>query len=141
MKFENYARDWLERQTLSKSMRKTTRQSVDYICRGIGELELSAINEADIDRIFTDVHLFRRWIDFMERTFRVMNSIFAELIERGLVVSDPCLRIYEITSVVKHRTIGNGNHEYTYDAFKAGMPYRGRCVYRSRYACGCHRRL
>ena len=31
MTFEAYARDWLERQNFSKNIRKTTRQSIDYI--------------------------------------------------------------------------------------------------------------
>ena len=35
MIFEAYARDWLERQNFSKNIRKTTRQSIDYICRAI----------------------------------------------------------------------------------------------------------
>lgn len=52
MKFENYARDWLDRQTFSKSIRKTTRQSLDYICKAIGELEIEDISESDIDEIF-----------------------------------------------------------------------------------------
>lgn len=51
MTFENYARDWLDRQTFSKSIRKTTRQSLDYICKAIGELEIEDISESDIDEI------------------------------------------------------------------------------------------
>ena len=58
-------------------------------------LEIPAISEAVIDRIFTDVQLFCRQIDFMERTFRVLNSIFAELIESGIVLKDPVLHIYD----------------------------------------------
>ena len=41
MTFEAYARDWLERQNFSKNIRKTTRQSIDYICRAIGSIEIS----------------------------------------------------------------------------------------------------
>ena len=52
MKFENYARDWLDRQTFSKSIRKTTRQSLDYICKAVGELEIEDISESDIDEIY-----------------------------------------------------------------------------------------
>ena len=51
MTFEIYARDWLERQTFSKGIRKTTRQSVDYICKAIGELEIEVISESDIDEL------------------------------------------------------------------------------------------
>ena len=94
MTFENYARDWLDRQTFSKSIRKTTRQSLDYICKAIGELEIEDISESDIDEIFYNEQLFRRQIDFMERTFRVLNTIFDEIRERGLLESDPVLHIY-----------------------------------------------
>lgn len=65
MTFEAYARDWLERQNFSKNIRKTTRQSIDYICRAIGPIETSDVAESDVDRIFTDVQLFNRQIDFM----------------------------------------------------------------------------
>jgi len=71
MTFEAYARDWLERQNFSKNIRKTTRQSIDYICRAIGPIEIPDVTEYEVDRIFTDVQLFSRQIDFMERTFRV----------------------------------------------------------------------
>ena len=94
MTYENYARDWLDRQTFSKSIRKTTRQSLDYICKAIGELEIEDISESDIDEIFYNEQLFRRQIDFMERTFRVLNTIFDEIRERGLLESDPVLHIY-----------------------------------------------
>ena len=55
MTFEAYARDWLERQNFSKNIRKTTRQSIDYICRAIGSIEISDVAESDVDRIFTDI--------------------------------------------------------------------------------------
>lgn len=93
MLFENYARDWLDRQTFSKSIRKKNRQSVDYICKAIGGLEIEDISESDIDEIFYDEQLFRRQIDFMERTFRVLNKIFDEIRENGLRESDPVLHI------------------------------------------------
>lgn len=94
MKFEENARDWLARQTLSKDMHKTTRQSMDYICDAIGEKEISDIEEADIDQIFFNVSLFHRQIDFMERTFRVLNSLFDEMIELRIIRNDPVLHIY-----------------------------------------------
>ena len=94
MTFENYARDWLDRQTFSKNIRKTNRQSVDYICKAIGGLEIEDISETDIDEIFYNEQLFRRQIDFMERTFRVLNTIFDEIREKGLRESDPVLHIY-----------------------------------------------
>ena len=94
MTFEDYARDWLDRQTFTKGIRKTTCQSVDYICKAIGPLEIADISESDIDEIFYNEQLFRRQIDFMERTFRVLNTIFGEIRERGLLESDPVLHIY-----------------------------------------------
>ena len=94
MTFEIYARDWLDRQTFSKAIRKTNRQSVDYICKAIGELEIEDISESDIDQIFYNEQLFRRQIDFTERTFRVLNKIFDEIREKGLRVSDLVLHIY-----------------------------------------------
>ena len=51
MTFEIYARDWLDRQTFSKAIRKSNRQSIDYICKAIGELEIEDISESDIDQI------------------------------------------------------------------------------------------
>ena len=57
MTFEAYARDWLERQNFIKNIRKTTRQSIDYICRAIGPIEIPDVTESDVDRIFTDVQL------------------------------------------------------------------------------------
>ena len=95
MTFEAYARDWLERQNFSKNIRKTTRQSIDYICRAIGSIEISDVAESDVDRIFTDVQLFNRQIDFMERTFRVLNKLFEKIREKGITQNDPALHIYD----------------------------------------------
>jgi hypothetical protein len=93
--FEEYARDWLERQNFSKNIRKTTRQSVDYICMGIGSIDIPKITDTDVDRIFTNEQLFRRQIDFLERTFRVLDNIFMEIRERGITTNDPVLHIYD----------------------------------------------
>ena len=51
--------------------------------------------ESDVDRIFTDVQLFNRQIDFMERTFRVLNKLFEEIREKGITQNDPALHIYD----------------------------------------------
>jgi hypothetical protein len=91
--FEEYARDWLERQIFSKAIRKTTRQSLDYICKGIGKKDIPEITDTDVDRIFTNEQLFRMQIDFLERTFRVLDKIFTEIRERGITTNDPVLHI------------------------------------------------
>lgn len=78
-----------------QNIRKTTRQSIDYICRAIGPIEISDVEESDVDRIFTDVQLFNRQIDFMERTFRVLNKLFEEIREKGITQNDPALHIYD----------------------------------------------
>ena len=41
MTIEEYAEEWLERQNFTKLIHKTTRQSVGYICDGIGAKEVS----------------------------------------------------------------------------------------------------
>ena len=51
--------------------------------------------ESDVDRIFTDVQLFNRQIDFMERTFRVLNKLFEEIREKEITQNDPALHIYD----------------------------------------------
>ena len=51
--------------------------------------------ESDVDRIFADVQLFNRQIDFMERTFRVLNKLFEEIREKGITQNDPALHIYD----------------------------------------------
>ena len=95
MTIEEYAEGWLERQNFTKNIRKTTRQSVGYICDGIGAKEVSEIEEKDIDRIFENQRLFKRQTDFIERTFRVLGSIFDELRGNGLITADPVLHIYD----------------------------------------------
>lgn len=84
MTFEACARDWLERQNFIKSTRKTTRQGLEvYAYPVIGSRELAEISENDIDRIFEQERLFNRKDDFMERTFRTLDTIFEELVEKG----------------------------------------------------------
>ena len=95
MTIEEYAKEWLARQNFTKPIHKTTRQSVGYICDGIGAKEVSEIEEKDIDRIFENQRLFKRQADFTERTFRVLNNICDELREKELITSDPVLHIYD----------------------------------------------
>lgn len=104
MTIEEYAEEWLERQNFTKPIHKTTRQSVGYICDGIGAKEVSEIEEKDIDRIFENQRLFKRQADFTERTFRVLNSICDELKEKGLIISDPVLHIYD-SVIFSHETV------------------------------------
>ena len=80
MTFEEYARDWLERQNFAQRRRKTARQGLEiYSFPVIGSLEIDKITEADIDKIFTSERLFNRKVDFLERTFRMLVRIFDEL--------------------------------------------------------------
>ena len=96
MTFEAYARDWLERQNFIKSTRKWTRQGLEvYDFPVIGSKELSEISEGDIDRIFEQERLFNRKGDFMERTFRTLDTIFEELVEKGKIPANPVLHIYD----------------------------------------------
>lgn len=96
MTFEEYAIDWLEKQGFTKSTRKTTRQALEvYSFPVIGNKELTDITDSDIDQIFYSVRLFNRRGDFAERTFRVLDNIFAELREKGITANDPVLHIYD----------------------------------------------
>ena len=96
MTFEAYARDWLERQNFIKSTRKTTRQGLEvYAYPVIGSRELAEISENDIDRIFEQERLFNRKGDFMERTFRTLDTILDELVEKGIIQANPTLHIYD----------------------------------------------
>ena len=96
MTFETYARAWLEKQEFIKRTRKTTRQALEvYSFPVIGNKELTDIIDSDIDRIFYSVRLFNRKGDFVERTFRVLDNIFAELREKGITTNDPVLHIYD----------------------------------------------
>ena len=73
MTFEEYARDWLERQNFAQRRRKTAIQGLEiYSFPVIGSLEIDKITEADIDKIFTSERLFNRKVDFLERTFRML---------------------------------------------------------------------
>lgn len=95
MKFEQYARDWLARQTLVKSTRKTTRQSLEvYAFPVIGQKEIADITESDVDEIFFQERLFNRRGDFMERVFRVLLAIFDELVGRQVIQKSPVDHIY-----------------------------------------------
>ena len=94
MTFEAYARDWLERQNFIKSTRKWTRQGLEvYDFPVIGSKELSEISEGDIGRIFEQERLFNRKGDFMERTFRTLDTIFEELVEKRKIPANPVLHI------------------------------------------------
>jgi hypothetical protein len=96
MTFEAYARDWLERQNFIKSTRKWTRQGLEvYDLPVVGSKELSEIPEGDIDRISEQERLFNRKGDFMERTFRTLDTIFEELAEKGKIPANPVLHIYD----------------------------------------------
>lgn len=96
MTFEAYARDWLERRNFIKSTRKTTRQGLEvYAYPVIGSRELAEISENDIDRIFEQERLFNRKGDFMERTFRTLDTILDELVEKGIIQANPTLHIYD----------------------------------------------
>lgn len=95
MKFEEYARDWLVRQELIKSSRKTTRQALEVYCfPAIGDIDIANITESDIDRIFFNERLFNRRGDFIERVMRVLTAIFDEIMERQIIKRDPVLHIY-----------------------------------------------
>ena len=95
MKFEPYAREWLSRQTLIKSTRKTTRQSMEvYAFPVIGQLEIADITENDIDEIFFSERLFNRKGDFMERVFRVLLDVFDELVEEQVIQKSPVDHIF-----------------------------------------------
>lgn len=95
MKFEEYAWEWLDRQVLIKSTRKTTRQALDvYILTVIGNTEIEEISEENIDSIFASKRLFERGEDFTERTFRVLINIFDELSDRHLISKDSVLHVY-----------------------------------------------
>ena len=60
MTFENYACDWLDRQTFSKSIRKTSRQSLDYIFKAIGELEIEDISSVSGGRFSWRMRHYKR---------------------------------------------------------------------------------
>ncbi len=95
MTFETYAREWLERQNFIKSTHKTSRQSLEvYTFPVIGDMEIAQIKDDDIDRIFLQERLFRRKGDFMERIFRILDTILGELLEKDLISSDPVIHIY-----------------------------------------------
>lgn len=95
MKFEEYARDWLNRQDLIKSTLKTTRQALEIYCfPAIGDIDIANITESDIDRIFFNERLFNRRGDFIERVMRVLTAIFDEIMERRIIKRDPVLHIY-----------------------------------------------
>ena len=95
MTFEAYARDWLERQNFIKSTRKRTRQGLEvYSFPVIGSKELVQITEADIDQIFVQERLFNRKGDFMERTYRTLENIFDELVDKDILQSNPVIHIY-----------------------------------------------
>ena len=95
MIFEEYARDWLERQNLTKSTRKYTRQGLEvYSFPVIGEKEITEVTEDDIDQIFIQERLFKRKGDFIERTFRMLDTIFEEMVYRNLIPANPVLHIY-----------------------------------------------
>lgn len=84
MKFETYAMDWLGKQGLIKSTKKTTRQALDvYILPVIGEKEIADIREEDVDAIFLQDRLVKRGPDFTERTFRVLTAIWDQLDGEG----------------------------------------------------------
>lgn len=73
MKFESYARDWMEQQNFIKSTRKTVRQALEvYTFPVIGDKEISDITEVDIDTIFQSERLFDRVGDFSERLYRTI---------------------------------------------------------------------
>lgn len=96
MTFEAYAREWLERQNFIKSTRKWTRQGLEiYTFPVIGGKEITEVTEEDIDRIFTQERLFNRKGDFMERTFRTLDTIFEEMVCENLIPANPVLHIYD----------------------------------------------
>ena len=95
MTFEEYSRIWLEKQNLVKSTRKTTRQILENYCfTVIGSMNISDVEEADIDSIFICERLLNRGRDFTERTYRVLDKIFEESIVDGLIINNP---VYLIT--------------------------------------------
>ena len=96
MTFETYAREWLERQNFIKSTRKWTRQGLEvYSYPVIGGKEITEVTEDDIDRILSQERLFKRKGDFMERTFRTLETIFEEIVSRNLIPDNPVLHIYD----------------------------------------------
>ena len=95
MKFEEYARDWLNRQDLIKSTLKTTRQALEIYCfPAIGDIDIANITESDIERVFINRRLLNRRGDFIERVMRVLTAIFDEIMERQIIKRDPVLHIY-----------------------------------------------
>jgi hypothetical protein len=95
MTFEEYSRIWLEKQNLVKSTRKTTRQILENYCfTVIGSMNISDVEEADIDSIFICERLFNRGRDFTERTYRVLDKLFEESIVDGLIINNPVTHIY-----------------------------------------------
>ncbi len=90
MTFEVCAREWLERQNFIKSTRKWARQGLEiYAYPVIGDKELKEITEVDIDQIFMQERLFNRKGDFMERSYRTLENIFDELVDTGVIQSNP----------------------------------------------------
>lgn len=61
----------------------------------IGGKEITEVTEENIDRIFTQERLFNRKGDFMERTFRTLDTIFEEMVCENLIPANPVLHIYD----------------------------------------------
>ena len=105
MTFEKYARNWMDQQNLIKSTKKTVRQSLEVYCFPvIGDKEPADITEADIDEIFKSERLFNRKGDFSERVYRILDSLFHELLSDNLIERHPLIHIYS-SVVFSHENI------------------------------------
>ena len=109
MTFETYAAEWFDRRDFFGNAWKENRRVLKmYILPVIGSLELKDIDEKHIDEIFLNERLVHKQKKFADLVFRILSSIFDELMDRRLILKDPVLHIYDPVILINEKTILEG---------------------------------